>query len=189
VRAIVGLGNPGRRYAATRHNIGYILVDYIADIFKIPFSAGKGDYYFGWIGSEKQDVLLLKPTTYMNNSGLALLQMFAQFDVALEDSLIVYDDFNIPFGTLRFRAKGSDGGHNGIKSIIYHCRSEEFDRLKVGIGNGFDDVVDFVLSDFTAEERKHLPQILEEAVKGVETWIGAGIEPAMNLHNRHVIKQ
>lgn len=184
---IIGLGNPGRKYALTRHNVGFLLLDNIVSKFNIPFSAGKGDYYFVKTEIENKPVLLIKPTTYMNNSGLVMQQLGESFDPENDKLLIVYDDFHLPFGTIRFRAKGSDAGHNGIKSIIYHLQTNIFSRLRIGIGSAFDDSIDHVLSEFSADELKDLPQILDEAYNGIKTWMGSGIESAMNNHNRNVL--
>lgn len=187
MRAIFGLGNPGNRYRLTRHNIGFILLDYIQSQFEIPFSPGKGDYYFCKVYYSGNPVLLVKPTTYMNRSGLAVYQVLKYFPIEADDILVVYDDFHLSFGKLRFRAKGSAGGHNGIKSIISHLHSEEFDRLKIGIGSAFDDSVDFVLSKFAKDERKEIDSVMKTAYDGIKVWLESGVEEAMNEYNRNVL--
>ena len=125
MRAIVGLGNPGRKYQKTRHNIGFIIIDSLLDNYKIPLKAGKGDYYYAEVSENDKRLLVIKPTTYMNRSGLAVCQILKYFPLSIEDLLIVYDDFNLPLGTMRFRQSGGDGGHNGIKSIIYNLKTED----------------------------------------------------------------
>ena len=120
MRIVVGLGNPGKKYEHTRHNIGFKIVDSYTMLFKSLFKPGKGDYYFTEINDHDERILVVKPTTYMNNSGLAVKHVMKYYPVKLEDLLVIYDDYHLPFGTLRFREKGSNGGHNGVKSIIYH---------------------------------------------------------------------
>ncbi len=184
MHVVFGLGNPGKRYLNTRHNIGFILLDYIQSIYKIPFRPGKGDYYFMESQMDRETVLFVKPTTFMNLSGIAVRQVVEQFEVSLDQVLVVLDDFQLPFGTLRFRKKGSAGGHNGLKSIIAELGSEVFARLRFGIGNHFEDAVDFVLSDFTQAEIEGLKQLLPIAHKGILTWVKEGIDAAMNQFNR-----
>lgn len=186
MRALIGLGNPGRRYQMTRHNAGFLFLDYLNSKYNIPFRPGKGDYYFSEVSFGQHEVVLIKPTTYMNNSGLAVRQVMEHFSILQEDLLIIYDDFHLPFGTLRFRAKGSDAGHNGIKSIIYELESELFSRLKIGIGSAFSDAVDFVLADFSEKETERLGTLFKTALHGVESWIEYGIDRAMNLYNRNL---
>ena len=184
---LVGLGNPGRKYKITRHNIGFLLLDYIAEKLNIPFSPGKGDYYLGQGNMDGSPVRLVKPTTYMNNSGLAVNHLREKFDDDINKLLIIYDDFHLSFGTIRFRKKGSDAGHNGIKSIIFHLETDVFPRLKLGIGSNFDDPVDFVLSKFDKNERSELPKFFDCALEGIKSWITLGIDSAMNSHNGNVL--
>jgi len=169
----------------TRHNAGFLFLDYVNSKSNIPFRPGKGDYYFSEVSSGQHEIVLIKPTTYVNNSGLAVRQVMEYFSILQEELLIIFDDFHLPFGTLRYRAKGSDGGHNGIKSIIYELESEVFNRLKIGTGTAFDEAVDFVLSDFNRQETEQLNTIFKTALAGVEFWIENGIEKTMNLYNRN----
>jgi len=140
---VIGLGNPERRYIRTRHNVGFLLLDFMADKFNIPFREGKGDYYFGECEISNKMCLLVKPTTYMNNSGFVLEQIKENFSFDPQNLLIAYDDLHIPFGTIRFRKQGSDAGHNGIKSIIYRLETDLFARVKIGIDNDFENQIDF----------------------------------------------
>jgi PTH1 family peptidyl-tRNA hydrolase len=188
VRAIFGLGNPGKKYQYTRHNIGYMIADYLSAYFDVPFKAGKGDYYFSEYTFNNERVLLIKPTTYMNRSGQAVEHVLRYFPLSQEDLLIVYDDFNLPFGTIRFRPQGSDGGHNGIRSIIYHLHDDTFDRLRFGIGDDFHEAVHHVLSTFSKTETDHLKHLLEISRKGIEFWINNGMDDAMNQFNRSHIE-
>ena len=183
MHALIGLGNPGRRYQMTRHNAGFLFLDYLSSEYNIPFRPGKGDYYFSEVGFGDRQIVLIKPTTYVNNSGLAVRQIMELFSVTREELLVIYDDFHLPFGTLRFRAKGGDGGHNGIRSILYELESAVFSRLKIGIGAEFDDAIDFVLSDFSSQEAEQLISLFKIARKGAEVWAEQGIEQVMNLFN------
>ncbi len=187
--ALIGLGNPGKQYQKTRHNAGFLFLDYLAQHLNIPFRPGKGDYYFSETGFKQQEILLVKPTTFMNRSGWAVQQIFDAFPVEREDVLIIYDDFQLPFGTLRFRTKGGDGGHNGIKSIIYALESEQFNRLKIGIGSNFEDPVNFVLSEFSNAEWDQLEEVFTFALNGLGTVLESGMEQAMNLYNQDVLNR
>ena len=189
MRAFIGLGNPGRRYRATRHNIGFGVLDSIQAIFKIPFEAGKGDYYFSEATFEEEKILLVKPVTYMNTSGLAVVQLMEHFPLSRKDLLLIYDDFHLPFGEMRFRAKGSSGGHNGIHSVIYHLGSEEFDRLRIGIGSPQADTVDYVLSGFTQEEQEKLPLVFKNTFAALQIYLKQGIAAAMNAFNKKPIDE
>ena len=163
-----------------------MVLDYMSAKYDLSFKAGKGNYYFAKQYFSAEDVFLVKPTTYMNRSGLAVRQVLDYFKVDIPDLLVVYDDFHLPLGELRFRAKGSSGGHNGIQSIIDHLHSSDFQRLKIGIGNSFRDAVDFVLTPFGKQEQQMLETIIPAAADGVDTWLKEGIETAMNLYNRNV---
>ena len=181
---LIGLGNPGKRYLNTRHNIGYLIVDQLAAIDNIPFKAGKGDYYYKELILEGESVLVVKPTTFMNRSGLAVKQVFDYFPVSTEDMLVICDDYNLPFGTFRFRKKGTDGGHNGLKSIIYHLQSEDFFRFRFGIGNEFSDAVNFVLEKFNKREREYLNDLLPISNDAIRLLMTQGIDITMNKFNR-----
>ena len=187
MKVICGLGNPGRRYRLTRHNIGFVFLDYIQNQLNISFKPGKGDYNYCEAEIANQPTLLVQPLTYMNLSGTAVLHVLENFPVNPDDLLIVYDDFHLPFGEIRFRNKGSSGGHNGIASIIYELETEIFARLKIGIGDQFEDSVDFVLSKFSKLERKQIESLMKNAYKALNVWLTQGIDIAMNHFNRKVI--
>ena len=183
--AVVGLGNPGKEYEGTRHNVGFDVIDLLADrndikINKIKFKSIYGE---GKIGDNK--VILLKPQTYMNNSGMTVLELYNFYKLPLENIIVVVDDIDIQFATIRIRAKGSAGTHNGLKSIIYHLQSEKFPRVKIGIGQKREgqDLAAFVLSRFKQDERDKIESAIEEAALAVETIIKDGIERAMNQFN------
>ncbi|QQY79497.1 PTH1 family peptidyl-tRNA hydrolase [Keratinibaculum paraultunense] len=183
--AVVGLGNPGRNYSGTRHNVGFKTVELLADrnninLNKIKFKSIYGE---GIIGGEK--VILLKPQTYMNNSGIAVLDLYNFYKIPLENIIVIVDDVDIEFGTIRIRKKGSDGGHNGLKSIIYQLGSQDFPRIKIGIGKKREeqDLADFVLSKFSKEEKPYIEEAVLNAALAVETIITCGIDNAMNKFN------
>jgi len=189
VHALIGLGNPGKRYENTRHNIGYLIVDQFADFENIPFKSGKGDYYYKVVRVGGENVIVCKPTTYMNRSGIAVRQLVDYFSIDTEKLLIVCDDFNLDFGTLRYRVKGSDGGHKGLKSIIYHLQTEEFCRLRFGIGDIFANAESYVLNNFSKRENQHLNDLLPVCSQSIETWLESGIENTMNKYNRNFINE
>jgi PTH1 family peptidyl-tRNA hydrolase len=184
VKLVVGLGNPGAKYAETRHNIGWLVLDRIAD------RAGRSGRGRQRDASESiqlrlagTEVLLAKPLTYMNDSGTAVRKLLARERVPLADLLVVADDFALPFGKLRFREAGSHGGHNGLRSIIAELETEKFSRLRVGIGEPGRGAVDHVLSTFAADERARLPILVDAAADAVEAWAREGTAKASNRWN------
>ena len=190
---IVGLGNVGSEYEATRHNVGFMVVDLLAANARKTFKPGKGEYYLVEMRHAGEDVVLIKPTTFMNNSGIAVKDASQRFGVEITDLLVVYDDFNIPLGKLRLRKGGSDGGHNGMYSIIYHLNDDSFPRLRCGIGTGEilpaqrivpkRDMAGFVLSEFEKDELPEVEKMTKNAADAVFVFIGSGIQTAMNRFN------
>lgn len=180
---IVGLGNPGKEYENTRHNIGFNAVDVIARKYKIELNRikFKGVYGETFIGGEK--VILLKPATYMNLSGESIRAVMDFYKISEDDVLVIYDDISLEVGRLRIRDKGSAGGHNGIKSIISHMGTEEFGRIKIGVGQPKGDLVNYVLGNFAKEERELLDKVLETVVLAAEVIIKEDIKAAMNKYN------
>lgn len=182
---IVGLGNPGIQYENTRHNAGFITIDYLArkysiDVRKIKFKSLIGQ---GVISGHK--VMLVKPQTYMNNSGEAIREIYKYFDFEHDKLIVIYDDIDIDFGSIRIRKKGSAGTHNGMKSIIYNLEFDDFPRIKVAVGKkpSYMDLANFVLSGFSKQEVK----IIEEEVKltsdAIEMILEEGIEKSMSMFN------
>lgn len=161
MRAIIGLGNPGSEYDGTRHNIGFAVVDAVAEHYRIGFRGGRGEYSYATNG----DCLLIKPLTYMNNSGIAVREVLEWFKLAARDLLVIFDDFHLPLGSLRLREKGSAAGHNGLASIIWHLNSDEFPRLRCGIGleDNPPDKADFVLSRFDRQEHERVHEMVAAA--------------------------
>ncbi|MDH5242803.1 MAG: aminoacyl-tRNA hydrolase [Chloroflexota bacterium] len=189
MKVVVGLGNPGSQYAGTRHNVGWLVMDRIAE-------------RAGWTGRGRQrdsanvvmgryrglDLTLAKPLTYMNDSGLAVRKVLAREHAPLHDVLIVADDFALPFGRLRFREGGGHGGHNGLRSIIDELGTEKFSRLRVGIGDPAQDARDHVLSTFAADERQRLDELLDAAADAVEAWARDGTSKAANRFNTFALR-
>ena len=183
---IAGLGNPTREYEKTRHNVGFDTIDVLADKLNtsVDEKKFKGLYGKGIIAGEK--VILLKPQTFMNLSGESIRPLADYYKVDPEDILIVYDDISLAPGQLRIRAKGSAGGHNGIKSIIAHLGTQEFPRVKVGVGEKPSrmDLADYVLGHFSKEEQATMDDAVKEAADAVCEIVNVGIAQAMNDHNR-----
>jgi len=183
---IVGLGNPGERYKNTRHNLGFRVVDALAEKNKRDFKPGRGDYLFCEIGKEEQrSFILIKPLTYMNASGEAVVDALDHFSLKRENLLVVCDDVNLPLGKIRIRKKGTDGGHRGLKSIIYHLNSIQFARLRMGIGELPEgmELEEFVLREFDKEEQKTVEGMIERACTAVENALIWGIEDSMSRFN------
>jgi len=180
---IVGLGNPGKEYEDTRHNIGFKVVDNIAKEYNIEINRQKfkGIYGEGFIDGEK--VILLKPTTYMNLSGESVREVVDFYNLENDKILVVYDDISLEIGTLRIREKGSAGGHNGIKSIITHLGSDIFSRIKVGVGQPNVDLIKYVLGRFTKEEMVVLSESIEASTKATREIIKSDVKTAMNQFN------
>jgi PTH1 family peptidyl-tRNA hydrolase len=154
-------------YIGTRHNLGGRLIQFISSERNLRFKPGKGHYYYCII----DELVLAYNTTFMNNSGIAALELYENFSLSPENMLIILDDIDLPFGKLRLRNKGSDGGHKGLRSVIYHLNSEDIPRLRIGIGSPEGvETSDWVLSKFSKEEEKGIPNILEKAQEAVFTW-------------------
>ena len=191
MKVIVGLGNPGREYAATRHNVGWWLIDHLADVWH--FDGWKKDSESrvanGTVGGVR--VRLVKPQTFMNLSGQALKNFVRRpFWSPAKDLLIVVDEVQLPVGRIRIRPRGSAGGHNGLKSVEHALGTQEYGRLRIGVGPSeerkgiYKDLADFVLSPFARDERDDILALMPQLTSTVETWLHEGIEKAMNLHNR-----
>ncbi|MHB1652472.1 MAG: aminoacyl-tRNA hydrolase [Desulfitobacteriaceae bacterium] len=185
MKVIAGLGNPGVEYAETRHNAGFVLVDNLAEEGQLDFrSKFQGLLVEGQWNGER--VFLFKPQTYMNLSGRALRDLVAFYKILAEDILVVHDDMDLPLGKIRLRNRGSAGGHNGIRSIITELGTEEFWRLKLGIGRPPADwaAPDYVLGRFRPEEILSFEEALTKAEKAVQLWLTGQSSKAMNVYNR-----
>jgi PTH1 family peptidyl-tRNA hydrolase len=186
VKLIVGLGNPGRQYEQTRHNVGWMVLDRVADRAGISGRSKDRDAAIVVRGRYRdQDLVLAKPMTYMNESGIAVRKLLARERVPLSDLLIVYDDFDLPFGKLRMREARSAGTHNGLRSVVAEMETQKIPRLRVGIGepNRDRDAKTHVLSRFTQTEQQQLDAILDAAADAVEDWATQGAARAANRWN------
>lgn len=185
MKIIVGLGNPDARYQGTRHNVGFSVIYAIADEYDIKVDTRKHKALIGkgMIGSEK--VILAMPMTYMNLSGESVRELVDYYKCSIDDIIVIYDDISLDVGKLRIRAKGSAGGHNGIKNIISHLGTDVFPRIKVGVGEkpAKMDLADYVLGRFTKEEQPVIRECAERAVQAVRTIIDEDIQSAMNKYN------
>lgn len=183
IETIIGLGNPGREYEDTRHNLGWRVVDELAR--RLPAAIQKPGRHcvYAECTQEERGILLVKPTTYMNRSGLAWLELAERFDIAIEQTVVVCDDLNLPLGRLRIRSKGSDGGHQGLASIIAVAGTECIPRLRLGIGQAAADWVEFVLSPFEEQERPVVERMISVAADAVGMMITQGIICAMDRFN------
>ena len=182
MKLIVGLGNPDNQYSLTKHNVGFWIVDELAKQRSLKFASGKGDYVI----AKDNQCMIIKPSTYMNNSGLAIKQLINYFgNVEISDLLVVYDDLDLNLGDLRFKPKGSDGGHNGLKSVIYHLDTNVFDRLKIGIATSLKmkPAEAYVLKPFPKKYHKQIAEVIENAVCGINFYFENNIETTMNNFN------
>ncbi len=193
---IVGLGNPGSKYDQTRHNIGFVVVDALAQMWSIPLADHRkfqGKFGEG-LGAGNQKIRLLKPTTFMNNSGQSMRAVMDWYKLPPEAILVVYDEMALPLGTLRLRLSGSAGGHNGMKSAIAHLGSQDFPRLRIGIGaakapNGADkDTISHVLGTFSKAEAKIVTEVIQLVVDAIALSLKKGVEQAMNLYNNRSVE-
>lgn len=182
---IAGLGNPTKEYDKTRHNVGFSVIDVLADQYRIDVSEKKHKALCGRGAIEGQKVILVKPQTFMNLSGESIREVVDYYKIEAEDIIIIYDDISLEPGQLRIRLKGSAGGHNGIKNIIAHLGSQEFPRIKVGVGAKPPrmDLADYVLSRFSKEEQPLMEDAFKEAAEAAVMMMTEGAEKAMNHYN------
>ena len=185
---IVGLGNPGSQYAGTRHNIGFDVVDLLAEKRKLSFRGGRGEFLKAKFSEGGEEIMLVKPLTFMNDSGVAVMEILEQVEIPLERMLVVLDDFQLQLGRMRIRMGGTDGGHNGLASIIYHVQSDCIPRLRCGIRSETmpatrDGKIDFVLSRFASEEQEVIRTMVQTACDACLMAATQSIEQAMNRFN------
>ncbi len=183
---VVGLGNPGNKYTLTRHNAGFLCLDMLSDKLNFRIDRLKFKSLICDTNINGHRLIIMKPQTFMNNSGEAVRECASFYKIPAEKVIVIYDDISLDVGKLRIRRKGTDGGHNGIKSIIYHLNSDQFPRIKVGCGKKPHpdfDLADWVLSEFKKDEQKALEPALENACKALELLLDNNIEKAMNLYN------
>ena len=180
---LVGLGNPGRNYSDTKHNFGFWVLDKFAEKRSLKFQAGKGDYLL----VKSNDIALVKPTTYMNNSGMAVADYCRYFRNTAEELLVVYDDIDLPLGTLRFKPNGGSGGHKGMESIIYQLESEDLNRLRIGISaeNEIGPSERYVLSPFPKDWKEKINEMIEKACDGIDYFLTHDMKETMNKFNEN----
>ena len=188
---IVGLGNPGRKYHDNRHNVGFMTVDKLASAISINLSRVQSRAIVGSGLYHDKKIIIAKPQTFMNLSGQAVSSLVRFYKVPLEQMLVIHDDLDLPFETLRLRPEGSSGGQKGLASIIEKLSTDKFPRLRIGIGrpSGRMDSADYVLQDFPAAESAILPQLIDRACQAVLTFIDDGVEAAMNQYNGVLSKE
>jgi len=186
---IIGLGNPGLKYKYTRHNIGFMVVDLLSQRYHLKFKNERSIYKKAVFQIENNQVELIKPMTFMNLSGKALLSLVERRRITdYSQLLIICDDINLPFGTIRLRNTGSSGGQKGLDSILQQLHTPDVPRLRIGISDQFQDAADYVLSVFNREERKQLPDILNESADAVESFVLNGIQLTMSKYNRNILE-
>jgi PTH1 family peptidyl-tRNA hydrolase len=185
VKLVAGLGNPGAAYRGTRHNVGFEVLDLLAARHALRFAVARVEALEARWRLDAVTVVLVKPLTFMNLSGPAVAGLSRYYRIELPDVLVVCDDVNLPLGRLRARASGSDGGHNGLRSVAQALGTTAYARLRVGVGRGDEqrDLAGYVLAPFEPEERAGVTDAIARSADVVETWIHHGIEPVMNRFN------
>jgi peptidyl-tRNA hydrolase, PTH1 family len=191
---IVGLGNFGNEYTLTRHNTGFLVVDELAATARAAFRPGKGEYWQAKCSLNDIEVALLKPVTFMNNSGIAVQEFLEQQEIPVDHMLVVCDDFQLPIGTIRLRQNGTDGGHHGLASVIYHVQTDQFARLRCGIASARmptekEKMKDFVLEQFSESELPIVKLMVERAHDACLSYIKDGIDRTMNRFNTQFIEE
>ena len=186
MKIIFGLGNPGSKYKNNRHNIGYMVVENLAESRGIAFKRSfKTEAYIAGKKDSQRWVFLVKPRTFMNNSGVCVKKILDKYKVSRAEILIIYDDADLPLGMIRLRAKGRSAGHRGMASIKNELESEEINRLRVGVGNSKEiELSDHVLSDFFPSEKETLKKVIQEAVSASWDWVDKGIDFVMKKYNK-----
>lgn len=186
MKLVAGLGNPGRQYAGTRHNVGFDVIDELVRRHQVGFEAAPADAMMGKWRAAGDVVLLVKPLTFMNLSGVAIGQLLRYFKIDVADLLVICDDVNLPLGRLRVRGSGSEGGHNGLRSMAQQLGTVEYARLRVGVGRGDTrrDLADHVLGGFSAEEQPGVAGAVTRAADAAEMFVSDGLAKVMNTFNR-----
>lgn len=188
MKLIVGLGNPGQTYAGTRHNVGFMCLNYFARTHKLSFSQRASHSQIAKGEVDGIPVVLAKPLTYVNRSGSAVASLLHRWQLSTEDLVVIHDDMDLPLGQLRIRAKGSSGGHKGMGSIIAALGNSDFVRIRVGVGRPQDEAIYHVLGPFHPEEKEILNEVIALAAQAILCLIKEGIDKTMNLYNREIGK-
>lgn len=185
MRVIFGIGNPGRRYERNRHNAGFLFLNFYAAKNSLEFLPSKGDYFKAAGSIANSQFVLIKPTTYVNNSGIAAKQIVDEYNIQADNFLTICDDTNLDIGTPRLRLSGGDGGHNGLASVIYNLNSNNFSRIRIGVGKGLAEgsLVDYVLSDFNDEEIQILSGVFNKTALLVNEFVIGGSKAMLDLNS------
>lgn len=186
MKLIVGLGNPGPRYENTKHNVGFRVIDELLRRVATTNMESLCQSLVVRADWHDLEVIFAKPMTYMNRSGGAVAALIHRFDASIEDVCVVYDDIHLDFCMLRMRRKGSDGGHNGMRSIIHALDTQAFPRLRIGIGEPEENLIDYVLSEFSEAERAEIDSVVQRAADALETFVTDGVQAAMSRFNGRV---
>lgn len=186
MRAVLGIGNPGAQYADTKHNAGFIILDHFAEKHNLVFKPSKGEYYFAEGNLDSVPYILIKPTTYVNLSGHAALDIINKYSLSPSDLLVIVDDLHLNLGAYRIRKNGGSGGHNGLESIIYELRTDNFPRLRFGIGNNFSEgaQIHYVLSKFTSEEFDIINSKINLVTELIEKFIEGGVQFMLDYNSK-----
>lgn len=186
MKLVAGLGNPGRQYAGTRHNVGFDVIDQLTRRHRVALEAAPVNAMFGKWRRDAEVVLLVKPLTFMNLSGEAVGGLMRYFKIDVGDVLVVTDDVNLPLGRLRLRGTGSEGGHNGLRSVAQHLGTMDYPRLRIGVGRGDTrrDLADHVLAMFEPQEQPEVEHAVTRAAEAVESWVTDGLAKTMSVFNR-----
>lgn len=188
MKCIVGLGNPGKKYENTRHNTGFLVIDELCALFNVNLSQKKFNAHYVKFKYKDNDILIIKPQTYMNLSGHAVASLLGYYKIEPKDMMVISDDLDLPVGKIRFRRSGNDGGQRGVRSIINLLKTQEFNRCKIGIGNNkLIDTADYVLGKVEKEKLELYQNSLQHAKQGVVHWIEKGISSTMNEFNGDLI--
>lgn len=185
---IAGLGNPGKEYAGTRHNVGFDTIDCLVEKYKVNLNKLKFNSVYGEINVNGEKVMLVKPVTYMNRSGITISEIVNYYKVPIENLIVIYDDIDIPVGALRIRPHGSSGTHNGMKSIVNHLGKDKFPRIRIGIDKNPDiDLADYVLQRFNIDEREKINSIIKSASEAAIEIVQNSLDSAMQKYNIRTI--
>lgn len=186
MRLIVGIGNPGKQYLRTRHNIGFQILDIFCKKHGLTLGLSKNDYWLVESSFDTFHFFLVKPTTYVNNTGVVVKEIIDNYNLIIDDILIISDDSNLKTGVIKIRKSGGDGGHNGIKSIIYHLENDHFARLRIGIGHPEvqSDLADYVLSEFSENDLMILEERIPLVIKLLENFILGGVDEMLNYFSK-----
>jgi PTH1 family peptidyl-tRNA hydrolase len=187
LRAVIGLGNPGKKYEFTRHNVGFLVIDKMAEKYNLNFKTNA--FYYQFAEGQLEDsskFVLVKPTTFMNMSGLAVKDFLDTYKLNLDEIIIIFDDLNIEAGRIKIRKCGGDGGHNGIRSIISSLNSDQFPRIRFGIGNKFEKgrMIDYVLTEFSDKELLLIAPMVSMTIDVVEKFISSGVQPMLDYYSK-----